>query len=104
MVGNSLIRRQATLFVDKDQGRKMNDSASKIRLAQIIYALCLGGSEVLAWRLAKSLKGSAQYDCSLFGIAHGGPLAPLLAADGIPSQAFARSGRVDFSFIARLAW
>jgi len=54
-------------------------------LAQIVYALCLGGSEVLAWRLARSLNATGRYTCSLYGIAHGGPLAELLAADGISS-------------------
>jgi glycosyltransferase involved in cell wall biosynthesis len=75
-----------------------------IKLAQIVYALCLGGSEVLAWRLARSLNATGQYACSLYSVARGGPLAKLLAADGISSRAYVRRGRVDLSLIGRLAW
>ena len=75
-----------------------------IKLAQVVYALCLGGSEVLAWRLARSLNSTGRYACSLYGIARGGPLAELLAADGIPSYAYARRSGVDLRLIGRLAW
>jgi glycosyltransferase involved in cell wall biosynthesis len=75
-----------------------------IKLAQIVYALCLGGSEVLAWRLARSLNTTGRYACSLYGIARGGPLAELLAADGIPSSAYVRRGGIDLRLTGRLAW
>jgi glycosyltransferase involved in cell wall biosynthesis len=72
-------------------------------LAQIVYALCLGGSEVLAWRLARSLNATGRYTCSLYGIARGGPLAELLAADGISSYSYARRRGIDVRLIGRLA-
>jgi glycosyltransferase involved in cell wall biosynthesis len=82
----------------------MNRSDRSIKLAQIVYALCLGGSEVLAWRLARSLNTTGHYACSLYGIARGGPLAELLMADGIPSYAYHRRGGIDVRLIGRLAW
>ena len=82
----------------------MNRADSSIKLAQIVYALCLGGSEVLAWRLARSLNTTGRYACSLYGIARGGPLAELLAADGIPSYAYVRRGGIDLRLIGSLAW
>jgi hypothetical protein len=36
----------------------MNRTHSQTKLAQIVYALCLDGSEVLAWRLARSLNAT----------------------------------------------
>ena len=82
----------------------MNRMDRPIKLAQIVYALCLGGSEVLAWRLARSLNTTGRYVCSLYGIARGGPLAELLAADGIPSYAYVRRSGIDLRLIGRLAW
>lgn len=82
----------------------MNRAGSPIKLAQMVYALCLGGSEVLAWRLASSLNATGRYACSLYGIARGGPLADLLAAEGIPSYAYARRRGIDLRLIGRLAW
>jgi glycosyltransferase involved in cell wall biosynthesis len=70
----------------------------------MVYALCLGGSEVLAWRLARALNTTGRYTCSLYGIARGGPLAELLAADGIPSYAYVRRRAIDLPLIVRLAW
>ena len=77
--------------------------ASPIRLAQVIYALCLGGSEILAWRIARSLNRTGRYVGSLCAVDHGGPLAEMLAADGIPSRAYSRTGRLDLKLIGQMA-
>lgn len=82
----------------------MNGTDRPIKLAQVVYALCLGGSEVLAWRLARSLNTTGHYACSLYGIARGGPLADLLATDGIPSYAYVRRSGIDLRLIGSLAW
>lgn len=82
----------------------MTGIGTPIKLAQVIYALCLGGSEVLAWRLARSLNATGGYACSVYGVARGGPLADLLSEDGIPSYAYTRRGRFDPSLIGRMAW
>lgn len=82
----------------------MNRTDGPIKLAQMVYALCLGGSEVLAWRLARSLNTTGRYVYSLYGIARSGPFAELLAANGIPSYPYVRQGGIDLRLIGRLAW
>lgn len=37
----------------------MNHMDRPIKLAHMVYALCLGGSEMLAWRLARSLNAGS---------------------------------------------
>jgi len=52
-----------------------------VKLAQVVYELSPGGSEVLAWRIAKALNQGGRYSCSLYAVNRGGPLAQMLAAD-----------------------
>jgi glycosyltransferase involved in cell wall biosynthesis len=75
---------------------------SPIRLAQVVYALSIGGSEVLAWRIARALNQSGRYLCSVSAVDHGGPLAEMLAADSIPARAFSRAGRIDLRLLMRM--
>ncbi len=74
-----------------------------IRLAQVIYALEMGGSEMLAWRIAKALNMGSRYGCSIYALQGSGSLAEILAGDGIPAQAFWKTGRFDVRLIFRLA-
>ena len=74
-----------------------------VKLAQVVYELSPGGSEVLAWRIAKALNQGGRYSCSLYAVNRGGPLAQMLAADGIPARAFSREDRLDLGLIGRLA-
>jgi len=67
---------------------------SPIQLAQVVYALDIGGSETLARRLALGLL-RRHYACSLYAVHNDGPLADLLRADGIPCRAFSRKGKWD---------
>jgi len=74
---------------------------SPIPLAQIVYALAVGGSEMLARRLALGLM-RRRYACSLYAVHDDGALADLLRADGIPCRAFSRKGKWDRSPLVRL--
>ena len=74
---------------------------TSIPLAQVVYALAIGGSETLARRLALGLT-RRRYACSLYAVHDGGPLANLLRADGIPCRAFSRKGKWDSSPLVRL--
>lgn len=67
---------------------------SPIPVAQVVYALAIGGSETLARRLALGLM-RRRYACSLYAVHDDGPLADLLKADGIPCRAFSRKGKWD---------
>jgi glycosyltransferase involved in cell wall biosynthesis len=73
-----------------------------IPLAQVVYALDIGGSEILARRLALGLTRRL-YACSMYAIHDDGPLAGLLKADGIPCRAFSRKGKWDLKPLVRLA-
>src|SRR5919109_1704537 len=75
------------------------------QVAQVVYALCLGGSEVLAWRLSTALTKRGQFSCAVYGIHRNGPLAEVLRADGIPARAFEKDGHsmLDVGLIGRLA-
>ena len=74
-----------------------------IKLTQVVYALAMGGSEVLAWRIAGALNRGGRYACSIYAVDRGGALAEVLAKEGIPSKAYSRHGRLDLRLIARLA-
>jgi glycosyltransferase involved in cell wall biosynthesis len=74
---------------------------SPIPLAQVVYALAIGGSETLARRLALGLT-RRRYACSLYAVHDDGPLADLLRADGIPCRAFLRKGKWDRGPLIRL--
>ena len=74
---------------------------SPIPLAQVVYALDIGGSETLARRLAIGLT-RRHYACSLYAVHDDGPLADLLRADGIPCRAFLRKGKWDVGPLVRL--
>lgn len=74
---------------------------SSIPLAQVVYALAIGGSETLARRLALGLT-RRRYACSLYAVHDDGPLADVLRADGIPSRAFSRKGKWDPGPLVRL--
>lgn len=72
-----------------------------IPLAQVVYALDIGGSEILARRLALGLT-RRRYACSLYAVHGDGPLADFLRADGIPCRAFSRNGKWDAGPLVRL--
>ena len=72
----------------------MLSPVSPIPVAQVVYALAIGGSETLARRLALGL-AHRHYACSLYAVHGDGPLADLLQADGIPCRAFSRNGKWD---------
>src|SRR6478735_4852533 len=74
---------------------------NSIPLAQVVYALDIGGSETLARRLALGLRRRC-YACSLYAVHDDGPLADLLRADGIPCRAFLRKGKWDVGPLVRL--
>ena len=74
-----------------------------IRVAQVIYALKIGGSEMLASRVARALNQGRRYACSIYGLQGSGTLAEKLAAEGIPARAFSKNGRFDVKLIVRLA-
>jgi len=73
-----------------------------IKLIQVVYALCMGGSETLARRIAGALNGSGRYACSIYAIDHGGPMAEVLAAERIPFRVFSRTGKLDLRLIGQL--
>jgi glycosyltransferase involved in cell wall biosynthesis len=74
---------------------------SSIPLAQVVYALDIGGSETLARRLALGLR-CRRYVSSLYAVHGDGPLADILRADGIPCRAFSRKGKWDPGPLVRL--
>lgn len=74
---------------------------SPISVAQVVYALAIGGSETLARRLALGLT-RRRYRCSLYAVHEDGPLADLLKADGIPCRAFSRNGKWDHRPLVRM--
>ena len=74
---------------------------NSIPLAQVVYALDIGGSETLARRLALGLR-LRRYACSLYAVHDDGPLANLLRADGIPCRAFSRKGKWDIGPLVQL--
>lgn len=70
-------------------------------LAQVVYALAIGGSETLAHRLALGLT-RRRYTCSMYAVEDDGPLANILRADGIPCRAFLRKGKWDLKPLVQL--
>ena len=77
-------------------------SGAPIHLTQVVYALAIGGSESLAHRLVRSLREGRGYACSVYAVDRTGPLAAMLAADGIPCMAFARKGKLDLRVLIGL--
>lgn len=80
----------------------VKQSQTPVPLTQVVYALAIGGSESLAHRLVRSLKARGDYACSIYAVDRTGPLAAMLAADGIPCMAFARKGRLDLRVLIGL--
>ena len=72
----------------------MSRAVNPIPVAQVVYALAVGGSETLARRLSLGLK-RRRYACSLYAVHEDGALADLLQADGIPCRAFLRKSKWD---------
>jgi glycosyltransferase involved in cell wall biosynthesis len=73
------------------------------KIAHAVYSLMIGGSEVLAWRIAKGLLRSGRYDCSIYAVDRGGPLSSALSADGIKYRTFSRKSRIDLKLLGGLA-
>ena len=73
------------------------------KMVHAVYSLCVGGSEVLAWRIAKALLRSNRYDCFLYAVDRGGPLDNALSDDGIKYKVFSRKARIDLMLLGRLA-
>ena len=76
---------------------------SPVRVAQVVHALEIGGSEVLAWRIARVLNQGGQHLCSMNAVHGSGILAGVLAAEGIAAKAFSKNRRFDLGLILRLA-
>lgn len=74
-----------------------------IQIAHAVYSLEVGGSEVLAWRIARGLRRTRRYDCSLYAVDRGGPLSDALSRDGIKHKAFSRKNRIDLRLLSHLA-
>ena len=72
------------------------------KIAHAVYSLMTGGSEVLAWRIAKALGRNGRYDCSLYAVDRGGPLSVALSADGIKYRVFSRKSRIDLKLLRSL--
>jgi glycosyltransferase involved in cell wall biosynthesis len=87
-----------TLEEEKDE----TSSKPPIRLAQVIYALEIGGSEMLAWRIAKALNRERRYICSIYSAQESGTLAHILPAEGISTKGFSRRSRFDLRLILRM--
>jgi glycosyltransferase involved in cell wall biosynthesis len=73
-----------------------------VRLAQAVYSLCMGGSEALARQIAGKLNGNDRYRCSIYAVDHGGPMAEILTAEGVPYHVFSRNGKLDLRLIRKL--
>src|SRR5437867_3869409 len=73
-----------------------------VQLVEAVYALDMGGSETLARRIAGAIRRTGRYSCFLYAVAHGGPMADVLAAEGIPFRVFSRAGRLDLRLVWRL--
>jgi glycosyltransferase involved in cell wall biosynthesis len=82
-----------------DDGRRMMPT----KIAHAVYSLMIGGSEVLAWRIAKALNINGVYDCSLYAVDRGGPLSDALSADKIKYRVFSRKSRIDLRLLGALA-
>jgi glycosyltransferase involved in cell wall biosynthesis len=80
----------------------VKQSRAPVQLTQVVYALAIGGSESLAHRLVRSLREHGEYACSIYAVDRTGPLAAMLAADGIPCMAFARKGKLDLRVLVGL--
>ena len=80
----------------------VKQSRTPVSLTHVVYALAIGGSESLAHRLVRSLKERGEYACSIYAVDRTGPLAAMLAADGIPCRAFARKGKLDLRVLVGL--
>ncbi len=78
------------------------ERAEPIKLAHAVYALCMGGSEALARQITGKLNGNGLYRCSIYAVDHGGPMAEILTAEGIPYHVFSRSGKLDLGLIGKL--
>jgi glycosyltransferase involved in cell wall biosynthesis len=86
------------------RGLQRNDIREPpIRLEQVIYALEIGGSEMLAWQIARALNLERRYVCSVSSVQGSGSLAEVLAAEGILAKAFFKDARFDVRLVLRLA-
>lgn len=74
-----------------------------INLAQAVYSFGMGGSERLAWQIASALNRRGRYRCLMYAVEEDGPMAGMLAAEGIPSRSFSRRRKLDVPLIVRLA-
>jgi glycosyltransferase involved in cell wall biosynthesis len=73
------------------------------KIVHAVFSLLSGGSEVLAWRIAKALLHSDRYDCSLYAVDRGGPLGDALSNDGIKYKVFSRKTGIDLRLLGCLA-
>jgi len=76
---------------------------SPVPVAQVTYRLAVGGSEVLAWQLARGFKARDRYACRLYATHGSGPLAEILPKEGIACRAYRRQSRLDFRLLTDLA-
>jgi glycosyltransferase involved in cell wall biosynthesis len=74
-----------------------------VPLAQVIYQFSMGGSEMLACRLARGLLRQGTYAPRLYSVCGSGPLTEVLPEQGIPCLPFTKRGRLDIRLLVLLA-
>lgn len=74
-----------------------------VALAQVIYQFSLGGSEMLACRLARGLLRQGTYACRLYSVCGSGSLVDVLPGQGIPCVPFTKRARLDIGLLVSLA-
>jgi len=89
-------------MIQREVAGVTKEQAEPIKLAQAVYALCMGGSEALARQIAVGLNRNGSYDCVVYAVDHGGPMAEVLTREGVPYRIFSRNGRMDVRLIRRL--
>jgi glycosyltransferase involved in cell wall biosynthesis len=83
----------------------VNQQASAIRLVEAVYAFSWGGSESLAYKIARSLNHSGQYLCKMYAVqrSESTSMVKTLEAEGIAYRAFGKARRIDPALVLRLA-
>ena len=83
----------------------MNQQASTIRLVEAVYAFSWGGSESLAYKIARSLNHSGQYLCKMYAVqrSESTSMVKTLEAEGIAYRVFGKARRIDLALVSGLA-
>jgi glycosyltransferase involved in cell wall biosynthesis len=83
----------------------VNRQVGTVRLVEAVYAFSWGGSESLAYRIARSLNHSGQYLCKMYAVqsSESTSMVKTLDADGIGYRAFGKTRRIDPALVLDLA-